>query len=319
MCVSKNVLSKNNTLEENNEYLRSVLPVWGKEGHGNKGTIDWKNSIGCTVEYEYEWYGKIYTGSLTISRYENRHIYFEGFEKSIKTGDLQRCTLGGILFPKENRIGERNLMNCGMEAEIITYRNASDIDIKFDDGTIVEHRQYREFRNGIVLPKNKLNSETHPPKHKHKDLPIKSSFNILNLLKDYEMTIEELSEITGLTYQTIYLLPNKKTVRLNTMNKIVKALGIGCNLYDYILVEENGERIYSKLGIVTREENKKYKINISALYEATEMSLKEFAETIGENETTTKNLITGKAKEIKFRTIDNLLNELNCSLEDIFN
>ena len=90
------VLSNNNTLEENNEYLRSVLPTRGK-------LINWKNSVGCTIEYEYEWYGKFYTGNLIIERYENKYIYFEGFEKSIHTSNLQRCKLGSILELKTDK------------------------------------------------------------------------------------------------------------------------------------------------------------------------------------------------------------------------
>lgn len=89
--MSKNVLSNNNTPEENLEYLRKQIGTRGK-------FIDWKNSVGCTIEYEYEWYGgSTHKGSLTISRYENRYIYFEGIEKGIYTSNLQKCVLGGIL------------------------------------------------------------------------------------------------------------------------------------------------------------------------------------------------------------------------------
>lgn len=34
---------------------------------------------------------------------------------------------------RNDRLGEKRLMNCGMEAEIITYNNSSDINIKFED------------------------------------------------------------------------------------------------------------------------------------------------------------------------------------------
>lgn len=45
-----------------------------------------------------------------------------------------------------NRLGETRMMNCGMEATIIRYENARDIDIRFEDGTVVEHRQYDQFK-----------------------------------------------------------------------------------------------------------------------------------------------------------------------------
>ena len=92
------VLSNMNSAEENLEYLKSVLPVY--ESGRYKGKIDWKNSIGCTIEYEYEWYGGgTHTGSLTIERYETKtqKIYFKGIEKGIYIGNLQKGKLGGIL------------------------------------------------------------------------------------------------------------------------------------------------------------------------------------------------------------------------------
>ena len=45
------------------------------------------------------------------------------------------------------RLGEVHMQNCGLNAEIISYRHAADIDVQFSDGTIVEHRQYWDFTN----------------------------------------------------------------------------------------------------------------------------------------------------------------------------
>ena len=33
---------------------------------------------------------------------------------------------------------------------IIAYRNSNDIDIQFEDGTIVQHRDYRSFSEGCI-------------------------------------------------------------------------------------------------------------------------------------------------------------------------
>ena len=125
------VLSNNNTPEENLEYLRSALPLW--ESGTNKGKVNWKNSIGCTIEYEYEWYGKIYTGSLTIERYErkehNFYLNFEGIEKGITTSNLQICKLGGILNLKTNvfkfEVGDivNGLLIIDREYKIITTKS----------------------------------------------------------------------------------------------------------------------------------------------------------------------------------------------------
>lgn len=63
---------------------------------------------------------------------------------------------GGIANPNmkvsaEDRLGETRMMNCGMEATIIRYNTNKDIDVRFKDGTLVKHRQYREFKK-VKLP-----------------------------------------------------------------------------------------------------------------------------------------------------------------------
>ena len=61
---------------------------------------------------------------------------------------------------KKVRLGEKNVMNCGMSATIINYKNNRDIDIKFDDGTIVEHKAYRSFKTGTIAHPSTKNSAT---------------------------------------------------------------------------------------------------------------------------------------------------------------
>ena len=50
----------------------------------------------------------------------------------------------------ENRLGETRMMNCGMEATIIQYKNAMDIDVRFEDGAVVEHKTYNSFKKGGI-------------------------------------------------------------------------------------------------------------------------------------------------------------------------
>lgn len=49
-----------------------------------------------------------------------------------------------------SRVGERRMMNCGLEAEIIAYRNALDMDVRMSDGRIVKGRQYNAFKRGEI-------------------------------------------------------------------------------------------------------------------------------------------------------------------------
>ena len=41
-------------------------------------------------------------------------------------------------------------MNRGMVAEIIEYRSADDISVRFEDGTIIEHSEYIRFQRGEI-------------------------------------------------------------------------------------------------------------------------------------------------------------------------
>ena len=46
----------------------------------------------------------------------------------------------------KNRIGERRIMKCGEECEIVEYRNANDITVKFiKTGELVKSR-YNKFK-----------------------------------------------------------------------------------------------------------------------------------------------------------------------------
>jgi hypothetical protein len=61
-----------------------------------------------------------------------------------------------------DRVGETNVANNGMKMEIITYRGVNDIDIQFEDGTIVNNAKYNTFKNGTIknpnAPKSNLKS-----------------------------------------------------------------------------------------------------------------------------------------------------------------
>ena len=55
---------------------------------------------------------------------------------------------------KIDRLGETKMMNCGMEATIIQYKNAMDIDVRFEDGSMVEHKAYSAFKKGKIAHSN---------------------------------------------------------------------------------------------------------------------------------------------------------------------
>lgn len=87
------MISNLKSVEENKEYLRSVI------GLNIRSHIDWENSVGKEIEYEYIWKETYTKGVFKIVGYEleNQKIYFEEYEKGIYVGNLTRCKLGGIL------------------------------------------------------------------------------------------------------------------------------------------------------------------------------------------------------------------------------
>ena len=61
---------------------------------------------------------------------------------------------------KTNRLGETRMMNCGMEATIIRYGKAIDIDVRFEDGKVVVHKAYDKFKKGsIAHPSTKVSAK----------------------------------------------------------------------------------------------------------------------------------------------------------------
>lgn len=52
---------------------------------------------------------------------------------------------------KIDRLGETRMMNCGMEATIIRYEKNTNIDVRFEDGSVVEHKAYGNFKRGEIV------------------------------------------------------------------------------------------------------------------------------------------------------------------------
>ena len=60
--------------------------------------------------------------------------------------------IGTIAPPMIERIGEKRMMKCGLEATIIRYGSSMDIDVKFEDGQVVYKRTYNNFIKGVIAP-----------------------------------------------------------------------------------------------------------------------------------------------------------------------
>lgn len=97
-----------------------------------------------------------YNGCMDITvRFEDgtvvRHIKMSAF----KTGNVSNPKIS-LHVKKTDRIGEQRMATNGQMMEIVGYRDAHDIDVRFEDGGKAKHKTYLAFcKGGIRNPKTK--------------------------------------------------------------------------------------------------------------------------------------------------------------------
>ena len=125
----------------NFRYGRIALPSW-------HNTVGEKNTM---------------NNGMTASVIEDRgandiDIRFE--DGTIVTTTRHRFRSGRTQYPRKSMVGTINTMNCGLKAKVISDRGANDLDVEFEDGTVIKHRAKKEFLNGhIAHPKYFLVNE----------------------------------------------------------------------------------------------------------------------------------------------------------------
>ena len=95
----------------------------------------------------------------TIIRYGNAGDIDVRFEDRAiaKRKGYREFKKGGIAHPSTTakaRLGETRMMNGGMKATIIRYNRVRDIDVRFEDGTIVGSKTYNAFKKGSIANQN---------------------------------------------------------------------------------------------------------------------------------------------------------------------
>ena len=143
--------------------------------YGNTGDIDVRFEDGAVAKnkaYGEFKRGKISNPSIKVSRLGETRMMNCDMEATIirygnskdidvrfEDGTIAKCKMygefkrGNIAHPSttaENRLGETQMMNCGMEATIIRYENSRDIDVRFEDGKVVGHKAYGTFKKGEI-------------------------------------------------------------------------------------------------------------------------------------------------------------------------
>lgn len=98
--------------------------------------------------------------TMTIIAYRNSNdidVQFEdgmviehrSYDSFIK-GSISYFTSRNDAFAQK-RIGETIIATNGLKMTIIAYRNSNDIDVQFENGTIMQHKQYKLFKQGKIL------------------------------------------------------------------------------------------------------------------------------------------------------------------------
>ena len=96
--------------------------------------VDYKGSNFCTIKFD--------DGVIV----ENKTYYL--LKKGIALHPNQ------VYILSQRLIGEESISTCGEKMTIIALRNKSDIDVQFEDGTIVNHKSYCNFKKGSIGKSN---------------------------------------------------------------------------------------------------------------------------------------------------------------------
>ena|GEM_PF-5713455 len=59
---------------------------------------------------------------------------------------------GKIRAPRASLLGQKKMMNCGMQATVIRDGGCNDLDVRFEDGTVRERVTSQQFKKGEILP-----------------------------------------------------------------------------------------------------------------------------------------------------------------------
>lgn len=73
----------------------------------------------------------------------------------VKNKSYEDFRKGKIKKPVCNRVGEESVTKSGLKMKLICYINCENVDVEFEDGTVVRGRTYNEFKKGLIKNPNK--------------------------------------------------------------------------------------------------------------------------------------------------------------------
>lgn len=144
-CKEENIWTEEQAIEHNNVCINNVIPddlrVLCKDRQSTAiGTIVESEKNGTTECIAYR-----NSRDVDVLFYANNAIAMHREWKSFVNGSIKN--------PEGNAwkyVGMSKIMNCGMNATIIAYRKAHDIDVVFDDGYTLTNVNFSTFKAGAL-------------------------------------------------------------------------------------------------------------------------------------------------------------------------
>lgn len=88
-------------------------------------------------------------------QFDDDIIVYNKKYNSFKKGAIKHPTVNAMnIKSAKNHIGETNIAKNGLKMTIIAYKNIQDIDVQFEDGTIVYNKYYSSFKKGQIKHPN---------------------------------------------------------------------------------------------------------------------------------------------------------------------
>ena len=145
----------------------------------------------------------------------------------------------------KTRLGETRIMNCGMNATIIRYNNTRDIDVCFEDGTIIEHGVYGNFKKGAIANLNiKAFAEAHLGETRMMNCGMEATVIRYENYKDIDVRFEDGTAVKGRRYEDFkkgkIANPNMKA---SAENRLDETQMMKCGMKATIIRYENNRDI----------------------------------------------------------------------------
>ena len=160
--------------------------------------------------------------------------------------------LKGQIANPNYRIGEIKKNNQGLQMTIIAYRKTIDIDVQFEDGTIVENKQYDNFLKGKIANPNVLSDGISVPEKfmwnvlKELNIEFKTQLNKRDFdwcqNYKYDFYIPSLNMVVethgGQHYEKGFESCNGRNLKEEQLNdRLKKELALNNNIKNYIVVD----------------------------------------------------------------------------------